>query len=115
VDAKYVVTVFAPDQAALLRLGSYGFDLLHQSAAVSERRVVRLSAVKDKARPDQFVESRAEPAARETSIDGLLTLEQVRRLVADGYSVLVREDARKRARAHQLMDFQSWLKAVSEK
>ena len=111
-DPKYFVTVIAPDQAALLRLGSYEFDLLHRTAAVTERRVVRMSSVKDKARAGEF-EAGPARSERETSIDGLLTLAQVRRLVNDGYQVLVREAASKRARARQTMEFRDWLKVIT--
>lgn len=113
-DSKFFVTIIAPDRAALLRLANYELDLLHQTAAVTERRAVRLSAVKDKARPNEYVEAGSAHTERETAIDGLLSLEQVGRLVADGYQVLVREGASKRSRASQVMEFQDWLKAVLE-
>jgi hypothetical protein len=114
-EAKYFVTIHAKDRAALLRLGAYSLDLLHQTALVTERRVVRLSAVKDKSKPNEFVESGPPHSERETSIDGLLTLKQIEMLVANGYQVLVREEARQRSRADQTMEFQDWLKAVSGK
>src|SRR5438094_449756 len=55
VEGKYFVTVIAPDRAALLRLASYELDLLHQTAAVTERRTVRLAAARDK--PNEYVEA----------------------------------------------------------
>jgi hypothetical protein len=113
-DEKYFVTVVAPDRAALLRLASYGLDLLHQTAAITEHRTVRLAAARDKTRPREFVEAKPAQVARQHAIDGLLTLEQVARLVRDGYEVVVRQEARKRARATQVMEFQDWLKAVLE-
>jgi hypothetical protein len=111
-EQAYFVTIMAPDRAALLRLGAYELDLLHQTAAVTARRAVRMAAVKDKARPNEFVEAGPAHDELETTIDGLLSLEQIGRLVADGYQVLVREGASKRSRAQQTMEFQDWLKAV---
>ena len=113
---KYFVTVIAPDRAALLRLASYELDLLQQTAAVTERRTVRLAAAAAgaEAGAKEYVEAGPAQTAQDTSIEGLLTLEQIGRLVGDGYQVLVREGAAKRARAGQVMEFQDWLKAVTE-
>jgi hypothetical protein len=114
VDSKYFVTVIAPDRTALLRLASYDLDLLHQTAAVTEHRTVRLAAARDRTAVNEYVEAKPAQVARQATIDGLLTLEQVGRLVRDGYQVVVREEAGKRARASQVMEFQDWLKAVLE-
>jgi hypothetical protein len=111
-DDAYFVTVTAPNRQALLRLGSYELDLLHQTAAATHRRVVRLAPVKDKASRDKFVETGRAHTELELTMDGLLTLEQVARLVDDGYQVLVREPARNRSHAGDLMEFQDWIKAV---
>src|SRR5262249_53740574 len=108
----YFVTIIAPDQTALLRLGSYDVDLMRQTAAVTERRSVRLSPVKDKARAGEF-EAGPARSEREVSIDGLVTLEQVRQLVGNGSQVLGREAASKRARARQTMEFRDWLKVIT--
>lgn len=113
-ESRYFVTIIAEDQAALRRLGNYELDLLHQTAAVTERRAVRLMSVKDKARPNEFVEAGPAGSTREFAIDGLLDLAQIGRLVEDGYQVLVREGASKRSNANLVIDFQDWLKAVLE-
>jgi len=45
------------------------------------------------------------------SIEGLLSLEDVGRLVEAGYPVLVHEEASKRARTAEVSDFAEWLQA----
>jgi hypothetical protein len=109
---EYFVTITAPDRQALLRLGSYELDLLHQTAAATERRVVRLATVKDKSSTTQFEATGRAHNEFELTMDGLLTLEQVGKLVDDGYQVLVRESARSRSQADQHMEFKDWIKAV---
>ncbi len=111
-DDKYFVTITAPNRQALLRLGSYELDLLHQTAVATERRVVRLAAVKDKTQAVQYAATDHAQTELELSMDGLLTLEQVGRLVDDGYRVLVSESARSRSRGRELMEFQDWIGAV---
>jgi hypothetical protein len=89
VQKRFFVTILAPDRAAFLRLDQYDFDLIHGTARMRNR---------------------AEP-----TIEALLTLEQVGRLVEDGYRVVVEEKASKRARARtQRVDFAQWLKGMEE-
>ncbi len=84
-DRSYFVRVYAANRRALLDLQAYGFDLFRATA-------------------------RTTPEAG-PSIEGLLTMEQVERLVLDGYRVLVEEEASRRARARQeVADFDDWLK-----
>jgi hypothetical protein len=86
VAAKFFVTVIAPDRRALAALSSYEFDLFHPTAQEKQ---------------EQF------------SIEGLLALEQVGRLVEDGYQVLVEEESSKRARARtETAEFRDWLKEM---
>jgi hypothetical protein len=111
-DQRFFVTVIAPDRSALGRLAAYELDLLHQTSAVTQLQSARVSmrsvgAATPPPKPAEVTE--------QVSIDGLLTMEQVARLVRDGYEVVVREPASKRARATQTMELQEWLKAVSEK
>jgi hypothetical protein len=110
-DQKFFVTVVAPDRAALGRLASYELDLLHQTSAVTQLRTTRMGSRAAEA----SAPSKPSEEVQQISIDGLLTMEQVARLVGDGYEVVVREPASKRARATQTMDLQEWLKAVLEK
>jgi hypothetical protein len=95
-------------------LAAYELDLLHQTSAVTRLQSVRISASAQGAGAAAASPKPAE-VTEELSIDGLLTVEQVTRLVSDGYQVIVREPASKRARATQTMDLQDWLKAISEK
>lgn len=86
---KFFVTVFAPNRRALLNLGDYHLDLFQATAKVSENQ--------------------------EFTIEGLLTLEEIERLVEGGYRVLVEEEASQRARATQeVTGFQEWMRAMGE-
>ncbi|MFB2980193.1 hypothetical protein [Microseira sp. BLCC-F43] len=72
---KFFVTVFAANRRALINLGDYHLDLFQATAKASEN--------------DEF------------TIEGLLTLAEIERLVEGGYRVLVEEESAKRARATQ--------------
>ncbi len=88
-EARFFATVIAPDRRRLRELQAYDMDLF---AATSKRD--------DK---DAFI------------IDGLLTMEEVGRLVADGYQVLVREHADKIARARaETIEFEEWIKGMEQ-
>lgn len=79
---RFFVKVFAQDRHSLLRLQKYDYDLFHQSA----------KQTKDKA----------------ASIEGLLTMPEVERLVLDGYRVLIEDEASKRSRAKEILTFEQW-------
>jgi murein tripeptide amidase MpaA len=86
---KFFVTVFAPNRRALLNLGDYHLDLFQATAKVSENQ--------------------------EFTIEGLLTLEEIERLVEGGYRVLVEAESSQRARATQeVTGFQEWMRAMGE-
>ena len=87
-DAKFFVTVIAPNRRALAGLSNYEFDLFQPTAREKDKQL---------------------------SIEGLLTLEEVGRLVEDGYQVLVEEESSKRARARaETTEFRDWLKEMGE-
>ena len=113
-DDKYFATVIAADRAALSRLGAYDLDLLHQTAAITERRTARVASSRDKSKPNEHGDVGVAETVRQPTIDALLSLEQVGRLVSDGYQVLVFDKASLRSRASQVMEFQDWLKAIVE-
>lgn len=86
---KFFATVIAPDRRALLRLSQYDLDLFQPTVKVMEEKTY--------------------------TMEGLLTLEEVGRLVVDGYHVLVEEEASKRARAQrEIVEFQDWIKGMEE-
>lgn len=86
-DQRFFVSIFAPDEGALRKLNEYGLDLFRQTA---RRR-----------------------GKQEASIDGLLNLQEVAKLVENGYQVLVKEDAEKsNRRPVPVMEFDDWLKTV---
>ena len=86
---RFFVTVLAKSKHDLMNLRAYELDLFQPTAKATAE--------------DEF------------AIDGLLTLEQIGRLVQDGYRVLVNEEASKRARAStEVMPFQDWLRATEE-
>ena len=86
---RFIVTVIAPDKRALLNLNEYGLNLFEESVRESEQR--------------------------ELTIDGLLTLEEIGELVADGYKVLVKEETSTRMRMrHKVIGFEEWLAGMKE-
>lgn len=70
---RFFVKVYAPNRQALVGLQGFDLDLFAQTATETEGQC---------------------------AIDGLMTLEEVERLVDAGYRVLVEEEASRRARAH---------------
>jgi hypothetical protein len=131
---RFFARVFAPDRRALLALQSYGLDLFRGTAVVAaatmrmreEARAAEAARAEEGARAGGTAPG---PATTEKGpqadsmdalldmpwIDGLLTIEEIERLVVDGYRVLVNEDADKRARARtETIEFQEWLKGMEE-
>jgi hypothetical protein len=99
-NERYFVTVIAPTREALLDLRQHALDLFKPTARA---------------------------AGEVFQVDGLLTLEEVGRLVAAGYQVLVRQDAESaalgrgapaadgaRQLARQTVSIQEWLKGMEE-
>ncbi len=87
-NKRYFATIIAQDRESFLRLHEYGLDLVHGSARTRDRE--------------------------QPVIEALLTMEEVARLVEDGYRVLVEEEASKRARARQIVGFDRWLEEMGE-
>jgi hypothetical protein len=112
---KFFVTVIAPDRQMLLRLGEYDFDLFRQTAQLTNRTAVTLRATREASNLDAYEETDQINAAREFVIDGLLSLEEVARLVDAGYQVLVKENDKKGQRAQtEVVEFSEWLKGMEE-
>ena len=87
---RYFVVVLARDAASLRSLQKFELDLFPQTAKQSHR---------EKDFP--------------FSIDGLLSMSDVEKVVKAGYRVLVEEPAEKRARAAvDVGDFPQWLKGM---
>jgi hypothetical protein len=81
---RFFVKVYTQSKRALLDLQKYELDLFRSTAR--------------SAGPTSF------------DIDGLLTMEQVERLVRDGYSVLVEHHETSRSRAaREIAEFPQWL------
>ena len=86
---RFFVTVLAPSKHALVSLKEYNLDLFQVTAKVTEQN--------------------------EFAIDGLLNLEEIGRLVEEGYRVLVNEESSKRARARtEVAEFQQWIRGMEE-
>ena len=86
---RFFVTVVASSRRALISLREYDLDLFQPTSRAIEQK--------------------------EFAIDGLLSLEEVGRLVEDGYRVTVREESSKKARARlEVVDFEQWLKGMEE-
>jgi hypothetical protein len=88
-ERRFFVTVMAADERALRGLQAFDLDLFQPTARLT---------------PEQ-----------QAQIEGLLTLEEIGRLVEAGYRVLVEEEMQKRARAREeRVDFQQWLRAMEQ-
>jgi hypothetical protein len=81
---RFFVTIFAASREALLKLQQYDFDVFAPTSQAT--------------REGEFI------------IDGLLELQQIGRLVEDGYQVRVKHEASTRARATETAEFGEWLK-----
>jgi len=79
---RFFVKVFASGKRQLLQLQKFDFDLFQPTARIREGEAV---------------------------IEGLLTMEQVERLVKSGYRVLVEEDSSRRSRARDVVELEQWL------
>jgi len=85
----FFVTIVAPSRRTLAKLQEYDFDLFQSTSKLNERK--------------------------EFTIEGLLTLEEVGRLVEDGYRVVVEEESSKRSRAQsETIQFEDWIKGMEE-
>lgn len=89
-ERRFFCTIFAQDQKHLIALNRYEVDVFQPTARITEQQAF--------------------------AIEGLLTLEQIARLVDDGYRVLVEEDESRRARAQEfIISAEQWLKAFQER
>ena len=79
---RFFVKVFASSKRELLQLQKFDLDLFQPTARFGEGAAV---------------------------IEGLLTMEQVERLVKSGYRVLVEEESSKRARVSDVVEAERWL------
>jgi hypothetical protein len=62
---------------------------------------------------DLFQATAKEAEEGRCTIEGLLTIEEVQRLVEDGYEVVVHEEASKRSRAQtETIEFPQWLEGM---
>jgi hypothetical protein len=86
-ETRYFVTVHAGDARALRELAGFEIDLFQATARSSEQ---------------------------DFHIQGLITLDDVSRLVAAGYRVTVEAPEHARARATQTASLHEWLAAMGE-
>ena len=112
---RFFVTVVAPERSRLQRLRSYDLDLFRETAKMTEKTESVLRAVREAAPQETYQPTGQTSQRQEFSIDGLLSLEEIDRLVEDGYQVLVKERDLKRSRAvTEGIEFQSWLQGMEE-
>jgi len=84
---QFFVVVITPSQEAFTDLGAFEFDLFQQTAQRTKQK--------------------------QYTVEGLLTLEQIGRLVEHGYSVLVEAESSKRARApREVIEFPEWIEGM---
>ena len=84
VAMRYFVTVIAPSERTFLELGEFDLDLVVGSAK-----------------------------RRNRSIEGVLELGEIGKLVDLGYEVMVAEREDARSRASEIISFDAWRKSVS--
>src|SRR5260221_13584628 len=110
----FFVRVFAPDATALVKLATYGLDLFRGSAIRARAGLAALGAEADALADQGWSDpDSAEGLASAPYVDGLLSIEDVARLVFDGYRVLINDDANQRARAQtETVEFEAWLKGM---
>jgi hypothetical protein len=88
-ERLFFCIIFAQDQKHLIALNRQGVDVFQPTARITDQK--------------------------EYVIEGLLTLEDVVKLVDNGYRVLVEEDASKRARATEFITTaEEWIKEFEE-
>jgi hypothetical protein len=96
---RFFVRIEAPDAKALSQLRGQDLDLFRGSA-------VRAAAAQRLARA-------AGAATAPLAVEGLLTLEEVERLVIDGYRVTLEAEASQRARGRaKVVEFDEWLEGM---
>lgn len=90
-SSNYFVTVYAPDRQKLGQLRDFDLDLFSATARVGEGK-------------------------NGASIQGLLTLEEIGKLVDTGYQVLVSEHESKRSRAQtEIAKFDDWIRVMEKR
>lgn len=84
-DPRFFCTIYAQDHKHLIALNRQEVDVFQPTVRINEQK--------------QYV------------IEGLLTLEEIAKLVNNGYRVLVEEDASKRTRATEFItSAEEWIK-----
>jgi hypothetical protein len=103
-ERKFFARVMVPNRQALLKLRDFDLDLFHATVAATAAVAVAAEAA-----PGEAAEH-----ISDYSIEGLLSLEEIGKLVDNGYAVLVEAEASARSRALKTMEFKEWLKAMGE-
>lgn len=93
---RFFVTVIAPSLRALKNLREFELDLFLPTTKPGAPNIGARQGNEE-----------------QHLIEGLLTLEEVGRLVEQGYQVLVEDEMSKRARAHrEVIEFSDWIKGM---
>lgn len=96
---RFFVTVIAPSLRALKNLRQFELDLFLPTTKAGA----------------PMLNARKAGGQAQHTIEGLLTLEEVGKLVEHGYQVLVEDEMSKRARAHrEVIEFSDWIKGMEE-
>jgi hypothetical protein len=86
VAQRFFVTIAARDSRDFQELGEFGLDL--------------------------FVGTAKRREEMGGTIEGLLSMAEVEKLVKAGFEVTVHEEASKRSRAREIISFEEWIKEV---
>ena len=88
-EKKFFVTIVAKDKQKVRFLKHYDYDLFREALRSREKK--------------------------KFTIEGLLTLAQIERLVGDGYRVTINKESSGLARGRlQVIDFKTWLNEMEE-
>jgi len=100
---RYFAVVIAPSKQALAKLQAYDLDLFHSTAQVLTGLAAALPPSGAAGSDDGY------------RIDGLITLEDIGRLVDDGYKVLINTSGDQPTPAQtETIDFEQWLRELEE-
>ena len=112
-DRVYLATVITTDRRKLQALDGYGLDLFRRTAKAMAQRDVVLDAPPNVSDLAVLDETERVHESRHFIVEGALTLDDIARLVDDGYTVVVRQNcAATRSPAEQKIGAEQWLEQM---
>jgi hypothetical protein len=100
---RYFAVILAPSKQALAKLQAYDLDLFHSTAGALAALTAAVPPPAEEGAHDEY------------SIEGLMTLEEIGRLVDDGYKVTIHASGTKPTPAQtETVDFEQWRSELEE-